>query len=167
MRNDQWLDNQLGHIWNKHFSDVPMNNEVIIKFGRNARTRLGSIRQARVKQSFVKKLSNRPSIITITGYFRNEIVPEYVVNLVIAHELCHYAHGFCSPHPQLYEKPHQGKVIDKELYKRGFGENIKAEKIWLKEKWPSIIGARTHKGKTIIRKNQHKGLGILKFLISN
>lgn len=166
MRNDQWLKNKLEEIWTKYFSDIEKSNMVIIRFGQHARTRLGSIRQSRSAKYSLgpKPQALNPSVITITGYFRDEIVPEYVVDLVIAHELCHYAHGFCSPHPQLYKNPHEGKVIDKELYRRGFGEEIKKEKVWLKESWPAIIGLT--KRRRIIRRKYVK-LNLLKFLNPN
>ncbi len=140
---------------------------MIIRFGQHARTRLGSIRQSRNSQYSLgpgPQVLN-PSIITITGYFTDEIVPEYVIDLVIAHELCHYAHGFCSPHPQLYKNPHEGKIIDKELYGRGFGENIKKQKAWLKTEWPAIVGLP--KRRRIIRKRKLGARSIIKLLISD
>jgi hypothetical protein len=172
MRDNQWLNNRLEIIWKKHFKDVPRVNIVNICFGKRARTRLGSIKQSAVgsrRLAVLNKAANcKPqtaSRITITGYFRDEIVPEYVVDLVIAHELCHYAHGFCSPHPQLYDNPHKGKIIDKELYKRGFGEDIKKQKTWLKESWPAIVGP--HKQRRIIRKRKLSTRSIIKLLFSS
>ena len=172
MRNNQWLENRLDLIWNRHFFDIEKKNPILIQFGKRARTRLGSIRQVNGKRFIVNgsdknirsSINHEPSIVTITGYFIDEIVPEYVVDLVIAHELCHYAHGFCSSHPQLYKNPHQGKVIDKELYKRGFGEEVKKQKAWLKESWPTIIGLP--KRRIIVRKKYAK-LNLLKFLNPN
>lgn len=139
MRNDHWLENQLNDIWQKHFSDVTKINNVVIKFGRNARTRLGSIKQARCSKFEVRSSKEFASQIIISGYFRNERVPEYIIDLTIAHELCHYAHGFSSPHPQLLKHPHRGGVVDIELKKRGFGEKLKMQKKWLKEEWPKIV----------------------------
>lgn len=173
MRNDQWLEDRLDLIWNKHFFDIEKKNPILIHFGKKAKTRLGSIRLARSMEQGVRSIEINPpgslhpapnSLITITGYFRDEIVPEYVVDLVIAHELCHYAHGFCSSHPQLYKNPHQGKVIDKELYKRGFGEKIKEQKAWLKESWPVIVGLP--RKRRIVRRKYAK-LNLLKFLNPN
>jgi len=169
MRNDQWLENRLNLIWNKHFFDIERKNPIHIHFGKRAKTRLGSIRLAGSREHGEERKTNPPntpnSLITITGYFTNEIVPEYVVDLVIAHELCHYAHGFCSSHPQLYKNPHQGKVIDKELYKRGFGEEVKRQKTWLKESWPAIIGSP--KRRRIKRRKVSSLSSIFKLLISN
>jgi len=45
MRDDGWLFQKLDEIWDGHFSDIPQNNDVVIKFGRKARQRLGSIKQ--------------------------------------------------------------------------------------------------------------------------
>jgi len=134
MRNNLWLNNKLNGIWQKHFPDVEQQNRVIIKFGQNARQRLGSIRQISPynKQSMTK--------IIITGYFMDERVPEEIIDATIAHELAHYAHGFCSPLPQLSKYPHQGGKVDDELKKRGFAEVLKFQKKWLKDEWPQIIG---------------------------
>lgn len=128
MRDNEWLKNELETIWNGHFSDIGRLNHVIIRFGRNSRTRLGFIR-------------NHPTLkdsteIVITGLFRDESVPEYVVDSVIAHELTHYAHGFFSPHERKHNYPHQGSIVDTEMRKRGLGVNLLKEKKWLKEVWP-------------------------------
>ena len=143
MRDNAWLHNRLEYIWQTYFADVEKANEIKITFGRKAYTRLGSIKQVRGKayggRTISQPLAPNPSLITITGYFADESIPKFIVDLVIAHELAHYAHGFCSPLPQLYKNPHEGKIIDKELYKRGFGEEIKKQKIWLKEEWPRYI----------------------------
>lgn len=130
MRDNEWLKNELEMIWNGHFSDIGKLNHVIIRFGRNSRTRLGFIR-------------NHPALkgcteIVITGLFRDESVPSYVVSSVIAHELTHYAHGFFSPHAQAHRYPHQGNIVDTEMRKRGLGVNLLKEKKWLKEVWPKM-----------------------------
>jgi hypothetical protein len=156
MRDNIWLDRKLSEIWEKHFSDVPRGNEVYIKFGRDARTRLGSIR----------KIGKSSTLITITGYFKDERVPDFMVEATIAHELCHYAHGFFSPLPRLSRHPHQGGLVDNELKTRGFSGQLKAQKKWLKEVWPKIIGMRVRR-RRIMRKKQYSGVNILKFLISN
>jgi hypothetical protein len=133
----------MNQIWRDHFSDVPQKNNVKIKFGRRARTRLGSIR--RIGNRRFLSQENPDSEIILTGYFKEEKVPEYIIDLTIAHELCHYAHGFSSPLPQLFKYPHLGGLVDKELVKRGFGPALKEQKKWLKEVWPTIIGVRTRR----------------------
>ncbi len=136
MRNNIWLRNRLQDIWQKSFPDIPEESDIAILFGQKARTRLGSIKKNRLK--------NAVSKITITGYFQDERIPEIIIDLTIAHELCHYAHGFSSPLPQLYKFPHQGNVVDRDLAKRGFGTELKFQKKWLKEAWPEIVG-RPHR----------------------
>lgn len=132
MRNNKWLAERLEHIWRNHFSDVPIENEVIVRFGRPARTRLGSIK-------FGKRKIHPRSYITITGYFRDEQVPEYVLDGVLAHELSHYAHGFSSPYEQLYHHPHRHGVVTKELTARGLKDTIKRQRQWMKEHWRTFV----------------------------
>ncbi|MFY9484069.1 MAG: hypothetical protein WAP74_00390 [Patescibacteria group bacterium] len=131
-RDNQWLAERLETIWKTHFADVPIQNQVIVRFGRGARTRLGSIK-------FGRRIVNPRTYITITGYFRSELVPEYVVDGVLAHELTHYAHGFHSPGQQLYSHPHRRGVVTKELTRRGLGDIVKKQKRWLKAHWQTFI----------------------------
>lgn len=178
MRDNAWAENRMNQIWRDHFSDVLQENNVKIKFGRQARTRLGSIRQVHYRSSQRRELlnfsanqpaskNNNPSLITITGYFKDEKVPEYIIDLTIAHELCHYTHGFSSPLPQLFKYPHQGGLVDKELVNRGFGAALREQKKWLKEEWPKIIGVKVRRRRKILRRSQHRSLSILKFLNPN
>ena len=101
-------------IWSLLFFDVERRNDVLIKFKGNWRNKFGHI----------KRLKNKNSEIAINGFFKKEIVPEYIVDVTIAHELVHYMHGFNSPHPKLFAHPHKGGVVDKELRGRGFGQNL-------------------------------------------
>jgi len=81
----------------------------------------------------------RVSVITITLKFKDENVPEDIVRATIAHEMCHYAHGFNSPLQQIYNHPHKGGVIRKEFEKRGLGQLHKYSKKWLKTNWRKYI----------------------------
>lgn len=138
MRNDTWLFQKLDEIWDGHFSDIPQNNDVVIKFGRKARQRLGSIKQeTKTRRDLLNK--NRKTIITINGLFKDERVPEYVVTATIAHEMCHYAHGFSSPLEQKYPNPHQGGIVTREMKERGFTRELALQKKWLKDVWPELI----------------------------
>jgi len=145
MRNNQYLKEKLDNIWQTYFADVPRRNEVNITFGRCARTRLGSIKliqKSKIKnQNDKSKFKNLPSQIVITGYFKDGAVPEFMIDAVIAHELCHYAHGFSSPLPQLFKYPHQGRAVDREMIKRGLGDTLLAQQKWLRLEWKKIIGA--------------------------
>lgn len=131
-RDNKWLRNRLKYLWLKHFSDVQIINTIIIKFGRPARTRLGSIKPGR-------KYREEHSIITINGYFTDPQIPEFVVDAVIAHEFMHYAHGFASPHQQAFKHPHKGGVVNWDMKERGLDKTLKLEKKWLKENWRNYI----------------------------
>lgn len=123
MRDDTWLLSRLDYIWSKHFSDISQPNRVFINFGRFARLRFGSI-----------KLDRRVgyTYITISGMFRQENIPIEVVDHTIAHELCHYAHGFSSPHARLHRYPHEGGVIKKEMERRGMIYLYNAYRKWIR-----------------------------------
>lgn len=109
-RDNTWLLYRLNEIWTDHFSDVSQLNPVHIRFGRFARLRFGSIKlDPRTKKTH----------ITISGMFKDEKIPQEVVDHTIAHELCHYAHGFSSPHGRLHKYPHEGGVIKAEMERRG------------------------------------------------
>ncbi|HZX11842.1 MAG TPA: hypothetical protein VFE88_00075 [Candidatus Nanoarchaeia archaeon] len=129
MRDDAWLKERLEQIWSLLFFDVERRNDVLIKFKGNWRNKFGHI----------KRLKNKNSEIAINGFFKKEIVPEYIVDVTIAHELVHYMHGFNSPHPKLFAHPHKGGVVDKELRGRGFGQNLLMERKWVKEAWPVLL----------------------------
>lgn len=131
MRDNKWLATRLEAIWKTHFADVAIKNEVIVRFGRQARTRLGSIK-------FGKRVVHPRTYITVTGYFRAPEIPEYVVDAVLAHELSHYTHGFHSPSEQRYFHPHQHGVVTNELTRRGLGGIVKKQKSWLKRHWREV-----------------------------
>src|SRR3989344_8174383 len=126
-RDQEWLKNKLNQIWGLLFPEVPKDNEVIVRFRGKSKYRLGSIR---MKDSI--------TFITINSLFKHELVPEHVVDTTLAHELVHYMHGFNSPLPKKYRYPHQGNIVNKELIKKGFGNSLKLEKIWIKTEWEKI-----------------------------
>lgn len=130
MRDNKWLKKKLETIWTRYFSDIQQINPVLVRFGRPAKTRLGSIKLGRKKVN---------TYITLTGYFQNESVPDFVIDTVLAHELAHYAHGFNSHHQKLFHYPHKHRVVDQELTKRGLGDIVVLQKRWLKENWQLIV----------------------------
>lgn len=142
-RDNEWLEEALAQLWYRHFSDVDQPNDVRIKFGQRASTRLGSIKWGRKPVSHHDGSTQKRSIITITSHFKDSAIPDDVVRAVLAHELVHYAHGFSSPRPQLYRHPHHGGVVDKELRTRGLGDVLKFEKRWLRDHWAEYL--RTHR----------------------
>lgn len=132
MRDHNYLKLRLEIIWSKHFPDIIVANNVFVKFGRPCRTRLGSIK-------FGRKKEDPNTIITINGYFKDEQIPEIVIDAVLAHELTHYAQGFCSPHAQKFAKPHLGGVVNRELVDRGLRDLLQFEKIWIKQNWRNYL----------------------------
>lgn len=123
-RDNIWLLSRLDWVWSEYFSDVLQNNKVFIKFGRFARLRLGSIK-------YDKKSGQ--TFITITGMFKDNQIPAAVIDHTIAHELCHYAHGFSSPHRRLHHYPHEGGVVKREMTRRGMEHLLAAYKDWIRK----------------------------------
>lgn len=151
-RDNNWLADKMYEIWENYFPDVPRKNFVLIKFGRSSRRQLGSIKWSHrntkikgimnrkaIRETYAAQDDKRITVITITKKFINPEIPEFVVLSTIAHELCHYAHGFSSPLNQVYKTPHQGGVIRKELEARGLGKLYKQGKSWIKENWIKYI----------------------------
>jgi len=128
MRGDNWLTQRLDHIWSLLFPEVERKNKVLIMFKGRWRNKFGHIEK-----------KGKISEIVINGYFKDERIPEYIVDLTIAHELIHYMHGFNSPHKQLFKHPHQGGVVRKELLKRGFGHMFRKERYFIKREWPLFL----------------------------
>jgi hypothetical protein len=152
MRDREFLEKILYDLWENYFCDVPRKNLVLIKYGKYSKRQLGSIKLAnertkikgllKQKQKDYDTQDNKSiTVITVTRYFQQEVVPEFVVRATIAHELCHYAHGFSSPLQKRFQKPHQGSVIEKELKKRGLLKKQEIVDKWLKENWMDIVSS--------------------------
>ncbi len=123
-RDDIWLLTRLDYLWSNFFSDVSQDNPIFIAFGRYSKYRLGSIKFDR---------SNKKSYITITAMFKDTSIPVEVVDHTIAHELCHYTHGFSSPKEQMHKFPHHGGVIQKELSDRNLKYLSIAYRSWIRK----------------------------------
>lgn len=136
VRTNNFLEKLLTAIWADFFYDVPRLNQVIIKFGPRAKKRLGSIRRI--------NLCDRgfDTLILINGYFRNNEIPEYVISATIAHEICHYLHGFSSPLPKLSKYPHKGGLVEIELKHRNLSRLLEKEKKWLNKNWLNFIDSQ-------------------------
>jgi hypothetical protein len=148
VRDEVWLQKRLETLWGTYFANVERANTVLVRFGQKSRNRLGSIgmegwsgvtKPGRAYTSRLK-VDHGTSIITLTGYFIDPRVPDYVIDATIGHELVHYAHGFHSPHPQLYRHPHKGGIVDNEMMRRGMGDILLQQRKWLKTEWLQIIG---------------------------
>src|SRR3989304_4730820 len=91
---------------------------------------------------YLKKKEEQKSIITITSMFAKRAIPVKVVRYTIAHELCHYAHGFSSANRRLFKYPHHGGVVNAELTNRGAGHLIHSFKQWLSTYRKKILAGR-------------------------
>jgi len=127
MRDNKFLLERLEQIWFLLFNEIPKLNNVNIKFKGKSKNKFGHISK-----------KGKDTEIVINELFRFDIVPEYIIDLTIAHELSHYAHGFNSPLEQKYKHPHKGGVVTKEMKLRGFDKMLKREKMWFKHEWPRI-----------------------------
>lgn len=134
-RDNEWLKKRLEQVWQRYFPDRPPLNHVSVKFGRAARTRLGSLKLGR--KTFAD--DTKDSIITITGFFQDPQIPQFVVDGVLAHEVTHYSHGFNSPHPRLYRHPHKGGVVHREMRARGLADTLYLSRKWLKLHWREYV----------------------------
>jgi len=121
------LNQRLVQIWSLLFEDTPKLNKVVIRFKGSWKNKFGHI----------KKIS-KDTEIAVNGLFKHDLVPEYIIDITIAHELIHYMHGFNSPLERKYKHPHKGGIVTKELKKRGFLNMLKKEKIFVKKEWPKI-----------------------------
>jgi hypothetical protein len=139
MRDNEWLENRIEYIQRKHFADAKIANALLIRFGRRARRVLGSIRKNPERSILDKLAGNFDTQIIINGHFRDERIPEFMVDSVIGHELCHYVHGFSSPLPQLARHPHKGGIVNYEMAKRGLGELELKQKRWIKKYWLAYL----------------------------
>ena len=128
MRDDIFLKERLEYIWNNGFSDVERKNRISIIFKGKWKNKFGHIKKV-----------GPDSEIVVNGFFKDERIPSYIIDLTIAHELVHYSHGFNSPLPKLYSHPHKGGVVNKDLKKRGFNELLKLERKWIKNEWRPMI----------------------------
>jgi hypothetical protein len=139
MRNLKWLENRFEYIYRNYFSDVDATNQIEIIWGRRSRRQLGCIKKEYPK-SFVDHFKRDfKTIIVINGLFRDEAIPEFVIDSVIVHEMAHYSHGFNSPLPQKHTHPHKGNVIRREFLLRGVGDLEKLQKKWMKENWQKYL----------------------------
>lgn len=128
MRDDYWLRERMDNMWKMLFPEVERGNVVVTRFKGRWKNKFGHI----------KKLKNGNTEIAINSIFMNDIIPEYIIDLTLAHEMVHYMHGFNSPLPKQFKHPHAGGVVNRELKKRGFGHLIVKEREWVKNEWPPI-----------------------------
>jgi len=130
MRDKKWLESRFLQIWEFLFSDIDKKDKICIKWQGKWQNKFGHI---------TKRLGKTE--IAINSLFRSEKVPEYIIDLTIAHELVHYMHGFFSKHDKKHIDPHAGNVVDRELVRRGFGIMMKKEHEWVQKNWGRIYNS--------------------------
>lgn len=129
MRDDTWLINRFYYLWQTYFPELERKNSIVIRFRGKWKNKFGHI----------KKLKNNNTEIAVNSLFRDERIPDYVIDITLAHEIVHYMHGFHSPHEKQFKYPHQGNIVNRELIRRGLGSYLKMEKRFTKEEWPKLI----------------------------
>ena len=130
MRDNKYLLFCLKEIIAQYFYDLNLCHNLEIKFSRANRRVMGSVR-------YLKR--QKTSLIRVNGYLRNSALPGFLINAIIAHELCHLVHGFSSYQKPKYRYPHHGGIIKRELKNRGLLELDRKLKKWLKTNWRNII----------------------------
>jgi hypothetical protein len=137
MRNNQWLAQKLNELHEQYFADIPIENVILVRFGRASRSRFGSI-IARPAIGYHKPVT----YIAINSLFKDEEVPEYVILATLMHEFVHYAHGFHSPLEQKYRYPHKGGIVNREIRTRGGGELLALQEAWVKASYRDFLKAK-------------------------
>ena len=130
LRDQAWLVTQLDHIWDTWFSDVARITPVSIRYVRPWKRRLAVIYLTE---------EDRRSFIGVNRLLRDSRVPYTVVQVTLAHELTHYAHGFGSHHPRRYRHPHRGNVVQRELTRRGLGAELRFYTEWTNNCWFDLL----------------------------
>ncbi len=133
----QQLSLRLDRIWQDYFSDIPRINSVDIAYCHPWKRRLGLIRLS---------LDSTKSFIGINALLQLREVPEYVLLTTIAHELTHYAHGFGSPLPRIFEHPHANNIVQRELIRRGLGALARKCDDWIDKQWFSFYDMQRETG---------------------
>lgn len=125
-RDDDWLRERLNDLWDRYFFDTPRANTIRISFGPFWKSRLGLITMS---------LDEATTYIVLNGLLRNPEVPDVVINVTVAHELVHYAHGFGSPLARRYKHPHRGGIVKRELVRRGLAADYDWYDEWVYGCW--------------------------------
>lgn len=145
MRDDNWLAKRLDHIWQLLFPELEKKNQVNVSFKGKWKNKFGHIKRI-----------GQDTEIVVNSLFKEDIIPEYVIDVTLAHELIHYMHGFNSPHKQKYKHPHAGGIVTRELKKRGFGHMLNLEREFVQKDWfplyEKLNPRKTYKKKSVKKK---------------
>lgn len=126
LRDGEWLRDQMSGIWTQRFPDMPRVNNVDVSFGDSWKSRLGVISLS---------IDNSTSYIGLNSLLSLPEAPECIARITLAHEMVHYLHGFGSPLPRRYRNPHRGRIVEKELFARGFYEEFQEYEEWIADHW--------------------------------
>lgn len=143
LRSQEWLAARFRFIIDRYFPELSFREDVVVRFGRRCRRRLGSLR-----------LKDGAPLITVNGLYRLPEVPEPVVDATIAHELAHLFHGClerpapgASGRPRLHRYPHRGGVVDQELAGRGLAGMSNEAKSWIEGYWWDLCHRELGRGR--------------------
>jgi len=134
MRDNKWLAGRLDELHDTYFPDIDIQNTLLVRFGRASRSRFGSI--------IAKPVAGHRlpvTYISINALFKDESVPEYVIDATLLHEFVHYAHGFHSPIKQKFRYPHQGGIVNREIRERGAGKFLELQNKWIKAEYRAFL----------------------------
>jgi predicted SprT family Zn-dependent metalloprotease len=128
---NNYLTRKTAELIRENFSEKQITNLLAVKTGKKWRRTLGHI----------KTLENKEygSLIEINPLLFDLDVPEFVLDYVIMHELTHYFQGFASNHEKKHKYPHKGRIVEKELERKGWREIQEKSDLWLKKNWTIII----------------------------
>jgi hypothetical protein len=130
VRDQPWLVDQLEGIWATYYADVDRVTPVSIRYVRPWKRRLAVIYLTD---------DDKQTFIGVNRVLRDPRVPYTVFLVTLAHELAHYAHGFGSHHPRRYQHPHRGNVIQRELRRRGLGNELRFYTEWTSDSWFDLL----------------------------
>ncbi|MDD3083463.1 MAG: hypothetical protein PHP82_00380 [Candidatus ainarchaeum sp.] len=128
---NNYLTKKAAELIRENFSEKGITNLLVIKVGKKCKRKLGHIKAI--------KNCEYGSLIEINPMLFDLDVPEFVLDYVIMHELTHYFQGFGSNHEKKFKYPHKGKIVEKELTKKGWKEIQEKSDKWLKENWAKIL----------------------------
>ena len=126
LRNGEWLQDQTEKIWSQRFPDMPRKNDVDVSFAESWKSRLGVISLS---------VDGSTSYIGINSLLSLPEAPDCIARITLAHEMVHYLHGFGSSLPRRHRSPHRGRIVEKELFARGFYDEYQIYEEWIAESW--------------------------------